>query len=180
MKKTLRPHRVLMIEGRFFSLLIILWFLFLLFAGFVLQKNNEFQSTKFVLYYLFFLAVNAVLCSFLLSYFWQLFWGKLILTEDGIVWRCLFCKPIQILYSEMKYVERVEFREGNVLYWKKRRNLDYMYLLISSCPLPKKRIDKIRSENNLIKFLFTPEVAIALSETVPEPWKKKFKRLMLM
>lgn len=180
MRKSVYPHRVLLIEGRLLSFLVIAWNLFSFYFGFWIYQHNEFESKENIWYYLVFIVFVTALCSFILSYFWQLFWGKLIIMEDCIVWRCLLCRPVRILFSEMHYVERVEFREGNVMYERRRKKTDYMYLLISSSPLPKKRVDKIRSKKDLIKFLYTPEVAVALRDFVPEPWKKRFKKLMLL
>ena len=50
-----------------------------------------------------------------------------------------------------------------------------MYLLLSSKSLPKKRIDKIRSGNGLIKYQFLMRDAQTLSEFIPEPFDRMFR-----
>lgn len=178
MKKVIRPSRLVVVGGRFISFLTILGIVFSLCGGYIAWTYLLHESSAKAIVIIIGGLSLVVLGIQTLSYYWQPYWGKLILTEDAITWRCLFCKPITIPYNEMCYVEVRAFTTGNALYRPGCNEGDFLHLLLSSHPLPQKRIDKIRSGKDLIKFHYTPEVAATLCEAIPRPWNEKFKKLV--
>lgn len=113
-----------------------------------------------------FAAITALVC-FAEHYLWQLCFGKIIITDKYIRWRCLFCKSITLPVEEVKYTRVCTFSEGNMLYSKNSYNAGFLYVLLSSSPLPGKRIDKIRCKGKLIRFMLTDKLCEALVQTLP-------------
>lgn len=118
-------------------------------------------------------AVIAATFFYFIPHYWPLCFGKLTLTEGYVKWHALFMRSVKIPYSELRYVEIRHFDEGNVV--PDLYGTGQMYLLLSSKSLPKKRIDKIRSGDGLIKYQFLMRDAQTLSEFIPEPFDRMFR-----
>lgn len=120
-------------------------------------------------------AVIAATFFYFIPHYWPLCFGKLTLTENYVKWYGLFIRSVKIPYSELQHVEIRQFRDGNVM-----RNADLYrtgqeYVLMSADPLPKTRIDKIRSGDELIKYQFLMRDAAVFSEYLPERYKPMFQ-----
>ena len=171
-RKTLYPHIFLLTEGRLGCVVFALfpiWFLLMEVKSLALGGFNFADLLGIVISS----AVIAATFFYFIPHYWPLCFGKLTLTEDYVKWHALFMRSVKIPYSELRYVEIRHFDEGNVapdLY-----GTGQMYLLLSSKPLPKKRIDKIRSGNGLIKYQFLTRDAQTLSEFIPEPFDRMFR-----
>lgn len=165
MRKTLYPHIILLTEGRLFFLMLAIipfWILYV-----VLRQYQGWQ-------YCIILLVVIVPCSIYINrIFWPLCFGELTLTKDYVKWHGLFLRSVKIPYSELRYVEIRRFDEGNVA--PDFYGTGQMYLLLSTKPLPKKRIDKIRCGDGLIKYQFLMRDAQTLSEFIPEPFDRMFR-----
>lgn len=85
-----------------------------------------------------------------------------------MIWKCLFHKPVEIFYSEIKEFSVQEFKEGNVAYYENAGD-SFRYVLISNKNLPEKRIDKIKSGKGLIKFQYTKALMQALRTRMVRP-----------
>lgn len=163
--KTLYPHIILLTEGRLLFLMLAIFPFCLLYVG--LRQYEGWQ------YCVISLVVIAPCSIYVNRIFWPLCFGKLTLTKDYVKWHGLFLRSVKIPYSELRQVEIRRFDEGNVapdLY-----GTGQMYLLLSTKPLPKKRIDKIRCGDGLIKYQFLMRDAQALSEFIPEPFDRMFR-----
>ena len=124
--------------------------------------------------YCIILLVVIVPCSIYINrIFWPLCFGELTLTKDYVKWHGLFLRSVKIPYSELRYVEIRRFDEGNVA--PDFYGTGQMYLLLSTKPLPKKRIDKIRCGDGLIKYQFLMRDAAVFSEYLPERYKPMFQ-----
>lgn len=121
----------------------------------------------------FFTLLMVVLGTYVVYILWPLCFGELTLTEGYVKWHALFMRSVKIPYSELRYVEIRHFDEGNVV--PDLYGTGQMYLLLSSKSLPKKRIDKIRSGDWLIKYQFLMRDAQTLSEFIPEPFDRMFR-----
>lgn len=121
----------------------------------------------------FFTLLMVVLGTYVVYILWPLCFGELTLTEGYVKWHALFMCSVKIPYSELRYVEIRHFDEGNVV--PDLYGTGQMYLLLSSKSLPKKRIDKIRSGDGLIKYQFLMRDAQTLSEFIPEPFDRMFR-----
>lgn len=118
-------------------------------------------------------AVIAATFFYFIPHYWPLCFGKLTLTENYVKWHALFMRSVKVPYSELRYVEIRHFDEGNVV--PDFYGTGQMYLLLSSKSLPKKRIDKIRSGDGLIKYQFLMRDAAVFSEYLPERYKPMFQ-----
>ena len=77
--------------------------------------------------------------------------GKLIVTDEGVEYRCLFKKPSYISWSDCKFCG-IESYHSDVadLYGTGRR-----YVYFSTRPIPRERrnkLDMMKNDNELIKF----------------------------
>jgi len=164
MKKrtVVRSHIILLIEGRLLLLFCIgvsLWALWI-----AVSDIRTFSFSE-ILPCLIFILLFAPAVIFVIHWFWQLCFYKLIVTDEYIQWRCLFCKSITLPIADVKYVKVTSFNEGNML---KDINMYHAqeYVLLSTTPLPRKRIDKIRSGGNLIRVMYTTKLARVLGEAL--------------
>ena len=172
MRKTLYPHVILLVARLFwlagivFSLVLICWA-----VEDVIQNGLHFENG---LMYSF-LALIFILGGYAAFHLWPLIFGELTLTEGYVKWHALFMRSVKIPYSELRHVEIRQFRDGNVM-----RNADLYrtgqeYVLMSADPLPKTRIDKIRSGDGLIKYQFLMRDAAVFGEYLPERYKPMFQ-----
>ena len=127
----------------------------------------------FKVWYFVITGVMTLLFAYSIYWLWPQCFGEVTLTEDYVKWHALFMRSIKIPYSELRYVEIRHFGEGNVV--PDLYGTGQMYLLLSSKSLPKKRIDKIRSGNGLIKYQFLMRDAAVFSEYLPERYKPRFQ-----
>ena len=127
----------------------------------------------FKIWYFVITCVTTLLFAYNIYWLWPLCFGELTLTEDYVKWHALFMRSVKIPYSELRYVEIRHFDEGNVV--PDLYGTGQMYLLLSSKSLPKKRIDKIRSGDGLIKYQFLMRDAEVFSEYLPERYKPMFQ-----
>ena len=169
-RKTLYPHVILLVAQLFwlagivFSLVLICWA-----VEDVIQNGLHFENG---LMYSF-LALIFILGGYAAFHLWPLIFGELTLTADYVKWHALFMRSVKVPYSELRYVEIRHFDEGNVV--PDLYGTGQMYLLLSSKSLPKKRIDKIRSGDGLIKYQFLMRDAAVFSEYLPERYKPMFQ-----
>lgn len=165
MRKTLYPHIILLTEGRLFFLMLAIFPFWILYV--VLRQYQGWQ-------YCIILLVVIVPCSIYINrIFWPLCFGELTLTKDYVKWHGLFLRSVKIPYSELRYVEIRRFDEGNVA--PDFYGTGQMYLLLSTKPLPKERIDKIRCGDGLVKYQFLMRDAAVFSEYLPERYKPMFQ-----
>ena len=127
----------------------------------------------FKVWYFVITCVMTLLFAYNIYWLWPLCFGVLTLTEGYVKWHALFMRSVKIPYSELRYVEIRHFDEGNVV--PDLYGTGQMYLLLSSKSLPKKRIDKIRSGDGLIKYQFLMRDAAVFSEYLPERYKPMFQ-----
>lgn len=135
--------RLFWLTGMAFSLVLIYWA-----VEDVMQSGLHFENG---LMYSF-LALIFILGGYAAFHLWPLIFGELTLTADYVKWHALFMRSVKIPYSELRYVEIRRFDEGNVV--PDLYGTGQMYLLLSTKPLPKKRIDKIHCGDGLIKYQF--------------------------
>ena len=173
MKRIFITHIIAVIEGGIFMLMCAFGFLVCIFSPtFLLTGEVTFEN----IVVLIILLVGAVACIYVIRYFWPLCFGTLIFTEDYVMWKCLFIRSIKIPYNELKYVKLVKFDEGNAFRNRDYYNTGFLHLLLSSSPLPQKRIDKIRCGKGLIKFPFSnKKLRREIYYLLPDPHNRQFK-----
>lgn len=166
-KQLVFPHIVLLTEGRLFLLLgAALPFIFI---------YGCFRSSS-VKEIVFITAVNIVYLAvfiFTASYLWPLCFGELLVSDESIKWRCLFMPSCKIDFKDMKYIDIRKFTDGNVIKSSPYTGA-FEYLLISTEPLPRIRIDKIKNSKVLIKFQLSTQACKVLSERMPAPYNRMF------
>ena len=162
-RKTLYPLVILLV-ARLFCLMVAAMPIVLIY-GMIVEG--------FKVWYFVMTCVMTLLFAYSIYWLWPLCFGELTLTEGYVKWHALFIRSVKIPYSELRYVEIRHFDEGNVV--PDLYGTGQMYLLLSSKSLPKKRIDKIRSGDGLIKYQFLMRDAAVFSEYLPERYKPMFQ-----
>ena len=169
MKKVFRPHIILFLGGRFFTLFVSSIILLALVAC----THFAFFENDIDIVFLVFLLIMvgfAILIAWLFDYLWPLIWGKLIITEDEIIWKCVFCKSVRIKFSDIYYIGIRNFGDRNYIQADIYRT-GFQYLIISSNGVPMQPIDKVRCKKGVIKWMCSPNVCKILYSKVPEKYR---------
>lgn len=149
-KKAFRMNLMFLIEFRlgFFIMLSAIPFFTITTIGWYTQENKP---------YIFIIGLSIfIFCLWVWKYcviptLLPVAFGKLIVTDEGVEYRCLFKKPSYISWSDCKFCG-IESYHSDVadLYRTGRR-----YVYFSTKPIPKERrnkLDMMKNDNELIKF----------------------------
>lgn len=169
---TFRGHIVLFTIGRAFLLLclftaIIMAFQMIKFS--IIEKTVELIIVTIVV-----ILIIVPLLAFTIWSFWPSCFGKLIVDNKSIKWKCIFMRTRKLNYDDCKYTGIKSFIEGNAVHYDLYKT-GFLYFYISKKPFPNKRIDKIRCNNIIIKFQLTPKLCECLSELLPDPHNRIYK-----
>jgi len=168
MMKYICPHPMLLIGGRLLTLLTyglpILGIYLLIFGVGDDRISGIYISAIFIP-----LAI--------LWYIWMSphIMGDVIITPKSILYYGLFLPIVRLKFDEIQYATIKTFDEGNVVYVS---SIDgYKFVLLSTLPFPKKRIDKIRSsrKKQIIKYAVSEKLCRLLVERLPESQTGIFK-----
>lgn len=152
MKKKFSSHIVLLLGGRVFCLLMVFGIAFFGYPAVLFLRD-----AKFLFFFFFLMIVSFFVVVFLKiiwSFFWPLAWGKLIVDNEGVRWRCLFKKSVFLSWNECKYMGFETFSNGNVVKVDPYGN-GFKYIYFSSTPYPKEfngKINKLHCKEGFIKF----------------------------
>lgn len=167
------PHIILVTAGRLLAAACI-YAAYLLgdaFVSIVFKEASSSVSDVIMAYF----AVIAyfILLLFFFYNFWQNIFGGLVVTDTYVKWHGLFMIPRKLKFSDIKCMEiRTMGKENAVKY--DVYNTGFRYLLISTDALPQKKLNKIRTERNLIKFQVTPKICGQLYECMPTKYRWMF------
>ena len=164
-RRIIYPNLVLAIEGAIFSL--VLYFLTAFMWYGTIFKFDEGGVPCAVAAIMF--SIGSVFWAFHMHH--QKF-CRILITDKYIVWFGLFLPIVKLTYNEIKYIEIRTFDEGNVMYNKQVKNIDsYKFILLSSTPISRKRVDKIKTsrKQKLIKFAVSYKLCEALLEHISSP-----------
>lgn len=172
MRKVFRTHIILVTGGRLFALsglLVEVWLIYTSITELIKNRTLEWA------FYLLLLSIAAVFCAkHFYPFFWPKFFGKIIVTDDKVTFRCLGMIPRTFKIEEIKYTRLKVFDEGNVvktdLY-----NTGFLYILLSKTPIPEKTVDKYKCTKDLIIFPFSNKLCKCLYETLQEPQNLVFE-----
>ncbi len=173
MKKNIRPHVILCTAGRLFTLIMTVAPLFMLamFAKFAFFSGRV--DYAFIPLVIFALAL-CFLVIWIMRFLWQQIWGKLILEDDKLTWKCLFCPRVQIKYSDIKSVTVRNFGSRNAVKTDMYKT-GFQFIIITSGPSPSQPVDKMRCGRGLIKWAKTAAVCDALRRVLPEKFQGGLK-----
>ena len=105
---------------------------------------------------------------------------RILITRQHIIFYGLFLPIVKIKFEDIKYIEIRSFNKGNVMR-NHSNNIDsYKFILLSSLPIPQKRVDKIRSSRKqaLIKFPVSYKLCQALAEHIEQPSPINYQLLL--
>ena len=166
-KRTFRTHIILVTEGRLFLFLGLLLLPAMAIPPMSIVKDSDNRVLDIILSF-FLLGIAILFFAVVLPFFWPRAFGKLIVTDKTITWRCLFMKSRRIEMSDIRYSDIKAFTEGNVVKCD-FYHTGFLYILLSKKSIPQMRVDKYRCTDDLIIFMFSRKLCECLAETLPEP-----------
>ncbi|MBQ7956603.1 MAG: hypothetical protein IJ279_01090 [Clostridia bacterium] len=185
MKKTFRSHIILVTEGRLFCLLMLFWFV--IFYQPVIQGFREKEYFSLIIFFVLVILLEVFFYVAFGKFIWPLVWGKLIVNDKGVRWRCLFKKSVFLSWDECKYIGFEAFTVGNVVKADIYKT-GFSYIYFSTTPYPKEfsgKINKLNCKEGFIKFFpvnakMCSEVLehkdVPVLETYVEQYKRAKKR----
>ena len=160
-KTKIYPHPFLLYAGRAYALLSYGCSAFLVYGAIF-----DCEETHIIM-----LGCAEGLAVFIIQYviFQEHLFSTLLITDDYIKYYGLFLPSVKIKFDDIKYMEIRTFKEGNVVYGQNPVIGAYQFILLSTSPLPSKRIDKIHSskKRKLIKFAISEKLCRALEGKLP-------------
>lgn len=99
-RKVFHEHIILLTEGRFLMLavlVVMVWFLYLFVRDRMAGMTLAWWEIPFLL------LVEVSLYYALLRQFWYRCFGRLMVTEDEIVWKCHFMRTVRLRKTEIRY-----------------------------------------------------------------------------
>ena len=169
-RKVFHEQVILLVEGRLFMLLAIgflIWFWYL----FIIDVCYGRLHVRWVDILLLFFVTT--LGGFVLWHFWYRCFGRLIIDEDEIIWKCPFMKTRRLHKEEIRYTGFDYRLKGGSL--RDITTMDMAYF--SKRPYPKEAVNKsyrIRNSDDFIKFHASKKLCLHLSEWLPEPRNRIF------
>ena len=169
MKNVFYSHSILIFLGRPLTLFLLLFPLSCLaWCTWIFAEQHD---TTF-LPVMIGLAFMEILSIYVCKVFWPLCWGKLIVTNDKITWKCLFYKTQIINIDKIQDVIVSSFSDGNYvkldLY-----NSGFKYVIITEQTIPNIRVDKIKCKNGTIKFLYSYKLQSVLRCKLPRNFRRR-------
>lgn len=165
-RKVFHEHIILLTEGRLLMLLFIgttgfMWYLFFRDTPALLDKAILIP-----------LCITALVCI-PLHEFWHRCFGRLVVTEDEIVWKCPFMRTVRLRKTEIRYTG-IDYRwPGSAR--KAVTPVDMAYF--STMPYPQECRNKsylLRNKKGFIKFPAGEKLCRYMSEWLPEPYERVF------
>ena len=165
-RRVFHEHIILLIEGRLLMLLFVsttgfIWYLFFRDTPALLDKAILFPICV------------TVLACIPLHEFWYRCFGRLVVTEDEIVWKCSFMRTVRLRKTEIRYTG-IDYRwPGSAR--KAVTPVDMAYF--STMPYPQECRNKsylLRNKKEFIKFPAGEKLCRYISEWLPEPYERVF------
>lgn len=165
-RKVFHEYIILLIEGRLLMLLFIgttgfMWYLFFRDTPALLDKAILIP-----------LCITALVCI-PLHEFWHRCFGRLVVTEDEIVWKCPFMRTVRLRKTEIRYTG-IDYRwPGSAR--KAVTPVDMAYFSTKSYPQEcRNKSYLLRNKKGFIKFPAGEKLCRYMSEWLPEPYERVF------
>lgn len=165
-RRVFHEHIILLLEGRLLMLLFIgfsgfIWYLFFRDTPALLDKAILFP-----------ICVTALVCI-PLHEFWYRCFGRLVVTEEEIIWKCPFMRTVRLQKTEIRYTG-IDYRWPGPAR-KAVTPVDMAYF--STTPYPQKCRNKsylLRNKEGFIKFPASEKLCRYMSTWLPEPYERVF------
>ena len=165
-RRVFQEHIILLIEGRLLMLLFVsttgfIWYLFFRDTPALLDKAILFPICV------------TVLACIPLHEFWYRCFGRLVVTEDEIVWKCPFMRTVRLKKAEIRYTG-IDYRWPGPAQ-KAVTPVDMAYF--STTPYPQKCRNKsylLRNKKGFIIFSAGEKLCRHMSAWLPEPYERVF------
>lgn len=124
--------------------------------------------------FIFLIPVFWLVIIFCVKLLWQKVWGKVILENDKIVWKCLFCKSVEIPLCSIQTVKICETKPENFYRYPPTMGIGRWHMLISDrqFPDPIKRIEKVKCKKGTIRIVVTRQRVDEIRLHLPQPYNR--------
>ena len=169
-QKVFHEHVILLTEGR---LLLLATLAFMVWLPYLFMRDRlngailKWWEIPLVL------LVEVSLYYGLLRQFWYRCFGRLVVTQDEIIWKCPFMRTVRLKKSEIKYTG-IDYRWPGPAQ-KAVTPVDMAYF--STKPYPQECWNKsylLRNKSGFIKFPASEKLCRYLKEWLPEPYERVF------
>lgn len=165
-RRVFHEHIILLIEGRLLMLLFVsttgfIWYLFFRDTPALLDKAILFPICV------------TVLACIPLHEFWYRCFGRLVVTEDEIVWKCPSMRTVRLKKAEIRYTG-IDYRWPGPAQ-KAVTPVDMAYF--STTPYPQKCRNKsylLRNKKGFIIFSAGEKLCRHMSAWLPKPYERVF------
>lgn len=169
-RKVFYEQIILLVEGRLFMLLIVVflvWFWHLFIIDVYSGRLHVRWADILLLFFV------TALAGFVLWSFWYRCFGRLIIDENEIIWKCPLMKTRCLHKEEIRYTGfDYRFKGGSL---RDITTMDMAYF--SKLPYPQEAVNKsykLRNSDDFIKFHASKKLCLYLSEWLPEPRNRIF------
>ena len=177
-KRTIFPNLFLLFAGTFMFILYCGILLFTLYHA-VYDTVIQFSTDGYyALGGFIFMLIWAIILYHLLHYQCM---GVMKINDKYVKYCGPLLPTVKFKIEDIKYIDIRTFKEGNVVYTE--GSIDaYKFILLSSRPLPNKRIDKIRPSRRkkIIKFAVSYKLCEALLSVLPPERSKIIEYQMFL
>lgn len=177
-KKVFRESLFLVFVGRVLCILVLITFPCILFSPSIDHSGMDFGEALFT--YAFMLAFEIMGIWVLKTLLWQRCFGKLVLKNDVICYRCFPLLPKTLHIRDCNYIGIADFRKH---YREEHLSKNDLYIntvcvaiYFSVEPYPQEfdgLVDQLQSRKGFIKFTYTDELA----EAIISRWPHKAKEI---
>ena len=169
-RRVFHEHIILLTEGRFLMLAVLafmVWILYLFMRDRVAGTMLSWWDIPL------FLLIEVLSYYALLRQFWYRCFGRLVVTEDEIIWQCPFMRTVRLQKAEIRYVG-IDYRWPGTAQ-KAVTPVDMAYF--SATPYPRECRNKnylLRNKKGFIKFPASEKLCRHMSAWLPEPYERVF------
>lgn len=177
-KKTFRESLFLVFGGRIVCILLLITVPYILFGPSI--DHSGMNSGESIFAYMSMLVLEIMGIWVLKALLWQRCFGKLVLKDDMICYRCFPLRPKTIHIQDCNYIGiadfRKHYREENLSKNDLYINTVCVAIFFSTEPYPQEfdgLVDQLQSRKGFIKFAYTDELA----EAIISRWPHKAKEI---
>lgn len=169
-RKVFHEHFILLTEGRLFMLAILA---FMVWLPYLFMRDHLNGAILKWWEIPFLLAVETLEYFVMLRQFWYRCFGRLVVTEGALIWKCPFMHSVRMEKAEIKYTG-IDYRwpgsAGKVV-----TSVDMAYFSAEPYPLGgRNKSYLLRSKPGFIKFPASEKLCRYMCEWLPEPYERVF------
>ena len=161
-----KPMPIIRFFARWFFVFLLVAMIFLCIAPLIFISYEEYGLEK----YFYFVAFGFFTWLYIYGLHketWEKIFATIYISEDVVIWKCLFRKTRRIETSKCYIGVEME---------KSHNKLEYPYIYFSLKPYPfemRHKIDKISCSDEFVKYRYDPDIAEYILKILPSKQTKQ-------